>query len=55
MSCDWTYEHDTCSWDTECGNKHVFIEGTPIDNSYEFCPYCGDKLNEIVKEPNNDT
>lgn len=40
-TCEWHYDGDTTSWDTECKNKFITIEGTPQENQMEFCPYCG--------------
>jgi len=35
------------TWSTGCGEYHMFIEGTPEDNSYEFCPYCGSDIFQL--------
>lgn len=46
--CEWVrdnYEFDV--YDTKCKNRHVFFEGSPSDNEYEFCPYCGKKINVV--------
>lgn len=48
--CLWVPDDDG-SWDTACGNKHLFIDGDAADNLYMHCPYCGGKL----IEPNYDT
>ena len=37
--CEWSLDDD--SYDTSCGEKHLFIAGDIADNSYKFCPYCG--------------
>lgn len=29
------------SWSTSCGQSHYFGEGTPEQNEYKFCPFCG--------------
>ena len=29
---------------TGCEQIHMFIDGSPTDNKYEFCPYCGKKI-----------
>ena len=29
---------------TNCGEGFVFEEGTPKDNLYYYCPYCGAKM-----------
>ena len=48
------YNNDFCEWrlcdeeanvyDTTCRNPHILIEGSPTDNNYEYCPYCGKKI-----------
>ncbi|MGN6282135.1 hypothetical protein [Frateuria sp.] len=48
--CLWIQDAHDGSWDTACGNKHVFIEGDSADNLYMHCPYCGGRL----IEPNYD-
>jgi DNA-directed RNA polymerase subunit RPC12/RpoP len=45
--CAWTYDEDTCSYDTECGHKWVFLDGSPKENEVVFCHACGKKV--IVK------
>jgi hypothetical protein len=42
--CVWTNDPDDDSWDTACGEKFVFNDGTPIENDFYFCPYCGKHL-----------
>lgn len=49
---------DVCKWrlcdeganvyDTSCKNPHILIEGTPEENNYSYCPYCGKKI-EVVE------
>jgi hypothetical protein len=46
-TCAWTQDEWDGSWDTACGNKHQFTDGSPRDNDHAFCPYCGGKL-EVV-------
>jgi len=45
--CTWTEDYDG-NWHTTCDERHIFIEGTPIENYYCFCPYCGKKIVEKV-------
>ena len=42
-SCAWTEDADG-NWHTGCQQIHVFISGTPQENGYVFCPYCGRKI-----------
>lgn len=49
--CLWVQDADDGSWDTACGNKHLFIEGDSADNLYLHCPYCGGHLIEPNCDP----
>ena len=43
--CEWRLcDEDANVYDTSCRNPHILIEGTPQENNYEFCPYCGKKI-----------
>lgn len=33
-----------------CGESFVFIDGSPIDNLYSYCPNCGAKMDEKETE-----
>lgn len=46
--CEWMQDDGaTDVYDTECGNSHMFIDGSPSDNRYEYCPYCGKKIKVV--------
>ena len=55
-SSDGVYD-DVCEWrlcdeeanvyDTSCRNPHILITGTPEENNYEYCPYCGKKIKVV--------
>ena len=49
--CFWIEHPEPGAWQAEC-NKKVFylIEGTPKENGFEFCPYCGRELKENIPE-----
>lgn len=49
MTCKWTEDSDGV-WETECGQMHEFITGTPQDNSHRFCPYCGAVLEQGIRD-----
>ena len=36
----------TCS---ECGEDMYFVEGEPVDNMFNYCPYCGSKMTETIR------
>lgn len=41
--CAWR-EYADGVWNTNCGEAFVFIDGTPRDNGFRYCPYCGRML-----------
>jgi hypothetical protein len=49
--CVWAMDCEDGSWDTECGQKHVFESGTPQSNRHTYCPYCGQVLNTLDAGP----
>ena len=42
-SCIWIEDEDG-NWHTDCGQIHQFTNGTPKENHYGYCPYCGKSL-----------
>ena len=56
MICIWQEEEDLHStfWQADCGHAFQFSEGgTPADNEFAFCPYCGKVLNGKQIDLNN--
>jgi hypothetical protein len=47
--CTWSEDEDGLWW-TACKEIHEFFDGTPTENSYKFCPYCGKVLIEKTLE-----
>ena len=46
--CEWKLEDEEANvYDTSCRNPHILIEGTPKENNYEYCPYCGKKIKAV--------
>ena len=46
--CKWKLcDEEASVYDTSCGNPHILIEGTPKENNYEYCPYCGKKIKVV--------
>ena len=39
-ACAWRQDSEG-NWDTDCHNCFVFIDAGPVENGFEFCPYCG--------------
>ena len=46
--CIWREEDngDYICWETSCEKTFCMTEGTPKDNSYNYCPNCGGALVE---------
>jgi len=47
-TCTWSYREFEDAWFTSCNNVHQLMCGTPKDNHYVFCSYCGKRI--IVSE-----
>ena len=49
-TCKWKSEFDDMAdtWETECGEIWLMLEGGLADNKVKFCPYCGHKIVEQV-------
>lgn len=47
-TCIWIEHEDNEQgyWDTGCEASHLFFGGTPADNKFKFCPYCGKPIQE---------
>lgn len=47
MVCEWNLINGTYStWNTTC--KHwIYREGSPVNDGWVYCPYCGDIIKEI--------
>ena len=44
-SCEWNLEDKEANlYVTECEQRQLIFEGTPKENGYVFCPYCGRKI-----------
>lgn len=42
-ACTWT-ETIMGNYETQCGGSHAFIDGSPGENGYVYCPYCGGSI-----------
>lgn len=45
MQCTWEQDPDG-NWATACGKLHILIDGTPYNNDYNYCPYCGKTISQ---------
>ena len=48
-TCKWKYDENYNMYETDCENAFIFIEGRKSDNGFLFCPYCGKKIEEVIK------
>lgn len=43
--CEWKLEDEESNlYVTGCENRQLIFEGTPEENGYKYCPYCGRKI-----------
>lgn len=43
--CEWKLEDlEQNLYATECENRQLIFEGTPEENGYKYCTYCGRKI-----------
>lgn len=43
---EWEHFDGDCGWSTTCGEDFCLLEGTPTENSYNYCPNCGGAIQE---------
>lgn len=47
---EWVEDEDICNYliyrCSNCNERFVLEEGTPLDNCYFYCPNCGAKMDE---------
>lgn len=42
------WDEDTNTYEcSNCKNSFTLLEGTPEQNTYFYCPYCGCKMDEV--------
>ena len=46
--CVWTYDEDDGGWFTDCGEGFETTTGTPSENKFKYCPFCGEVLVEFA-------
>ena len=45
--CEEDYDGDPVVWTcSRCKDSSIMYDGTPKDNGFKFCPYCGAKMKE---------
>lgn len=45
-TCTWRENQDG-EWDSTCGRFTAIAEGTPHENEWAWCCYCGGRLREV--------
>jgi hypothetical protein len=50
--CFWSIETDSEDnvWETKCGNSFLLEDETPKENGMNFCPFCGNIIEECLQE-----
>lgn len=46
--CEWKADdREFGVFYTKCGNVELFSEGSPSENEYKYCPYCGKEIKVV--------
>ena len=46
--CEWKFEDEEANlYLTGCQQRQLIFDGTPKENGYRYCPYCGKKIKEV--------
>lgn len=46
--CEWKlFDEETNAYNTTCGGAFWFNDGSPKDNGFKYCPYCGRKIKVV--------
>lgn len=44
-TCEWRLkDEDWNGWESSCGRTYYFKDGSPAENGFKFCPFCGMEL-----------
>ena len=47
LKCIWSQEDENSDiWSTSCGENFILNEGTPEENKFKFCNYCGKEIEQ---------
>lgn len=47
-ACEWTlFDEETNAYNTTCGGAFWLNDGSPKDNGFKYCPYCGRKIKVV--------
>lgn len=53
VACKWTQDTDDeypGDYGTACGQLFSITEGTPEDNHFRFCCYCGKPIQQVLAQ-----
>ena len=46
--CEWKFEDEEANlYLTGCQQRQLIFDGTPKENGYRYCPYCGKKIKVV--------
>ena len=49
--CKWFQEDEgdtECVYNSECGHSFILNEGTPEENAFKYCTYCGAEISQVL-------
>lgn len=49
--CQWSFEDDSGTWRSSCGELWSFIDGGPNENRVTYCHHCGGKVSNAAAAP----
>ena len=54
-ACNWHQDGEDCdTWQTGCGHYFTINDGTPMDNDFRHCCFCGKPLAQHPHEVDHD-
>ena len=45
-ACSWKEDEDGI-YTTDCGEAYILIDGTPTENHFKYCSYCGRRCLDV--------
>lgn len=50
--CTWAEDGDDSFYTTDCGHAFEVTNGTPLENDFKFCCFCGNEIEQVLHEDN---
>ncbi len=47
LFCEWEEDFEG-NWESSCQGIFILNEGTPSENKFRFCPFCGLGIKEVL-------